>query len=298
MADIFISYKSEDREWAQRLDTLIRSAGYTTWWDTSLQTGDRYNDEIDRQLKKAKATVVIWSARSWVSTWVKEEALFSRDRDILLPTRIDDVEIGVPFYSLHTIDLRTWNGELDSPLATKLLESLEQRVPRKLKEDYSINVYWTSFNDKFVGDPSIALRFLERVKALCETIGVNIQPMKAWDHIVNPHTIADRSVYEQDLNILLYFGNIVMGGFAEDVFCPGLRKFARELNPYVLHIGHEKFSLDNLNFYCLPQRQVATPEPSLPVPDTMLGDSVVESLASHIAFRVAKVRTATAVDVE
>ena len=30
MADVFISYKNEDREWAQKVDALIRSAGYTT----------------------------------------------------------------------------------------------------------------------------------------------------------------------------------------------------------------------------------------------------------------------------
>jgi hypothetical protein len=89
MADVFISYKSEDREWAEKLDALIQSAGYTTWWDTSLETGERYNERIDNELRAAKAVIVIWSERSWVSAWVKEEALFARDRDRLLPTRRD-----------------------------------------------------------------------------------------------------------------------------------------------------------------------------------------------------------------
>lgn len=42
MADIFISYKSEDRDWAKKIEALISTAGYTTWWDNSLETGERY----------------------------------------------------------------------------------------------------------------------------------------------------------------------------------------------------------------------------------------------------------------
>lgn len=70
MADIFISYKSQDRYWAVKIDALVRSAGYTTWWDTSLQTGERYNDRIAHELEQAKVSVVIWSARSWLSELV------------------------------------------------------------------------------------------------------------------------------------------------------------------------------------------------------------------------------------
>jgi hypothetical protein len=51
MADVFISYKSEDREWAHKIDALIRPAGYTTWWDPSLQTGERYSDRAHKSGK-------------------------------------------------------------------------------------------------------------------------------------------------------------------------------------------------------------------------------------------------------
>lgn len=290
MADVFISYKSEDRDWAQKVDILIQSAGYTTWWDPSLQTGERYNERIDAELRSAKAVVVIWSARSWVSTWVKEEALFARDREKLLPARIDGVEIGVPFYSLQTIDLRGWDGDCGSPSAQKLLESLERQVPRKLRQDYDIYVYWTRFNDGFVPDESKLERFLERVVALCSTIGISLKLIKAWNHIVNPHMAADRSIYERDLNILAFFGSIAMDGFAENVFCPGLRHLAQELNPYVIHVGHDDFSLDYLNFYCMPQRKVETKGAVLPEPDTVSGDSAVEALACFITFRALQVQ--------
>jgi hypothetical protein len=41
---------------------------------------------------------------------------------MLFPTRIDAVEIGVPFYSLQTIDLCGWDGDKNSPSAQKLIE--------------------------------------------------------------------------------------------------------------------------------------------------------------------------------
>src|SRR5690242_4929330 len=126
MADIFISYKSEDKEWAKKIDTLVSSAGYTTWWDTSLVAGNTYNDEIDKQLQLAKVTIVVWSERSWNSRWVKEEALFSRDQDKLLPIRIDEVKIGVPFYTLQTLDFTNSDGRPEESSSLKLFESLER----------------------------------------------------------------------------------------------------------------------------------------------------------------------------
>lgn len=99
-----------------------------------------------------------------------------------------------------------------------------------------------------------------------------------------------KNALTRDLNILVFFGRIEIDGFAEDVFCPGLHHLARELNPYVLHVGHDDFSLDFLNFYCMPQRKVETRVASLPEPGTVLGESAVESLSCFIAFRALRVR--------
>jgi hypothetical protein len=291
VADVFISYKSEDRDWAEKFDVLIRSAGYSTWWDSSLQPGERYNDRIDRELKAASAVVVIWSERSWISAWVKEEALFARDRDKLLPTRIDAVEVGVPFYSLQTIDFRGWEGASVSPSAQKLLESLKRQIPRTLREDYEVNVYWTRFAGAFTPDKEKMQRFFQRVVAYCSTIGVELKFVDAWNHIIYPNTIADRSIYEKDLNILLLIGSLKLDGLAEDIFCPGLRHLAAELNPYVIHIGNEEFSTEYLNFYCRPQRKIEIRGKFLPEADTVQGDSAIEALACFIAFRVLQVRS-------
>jgi hypothetical protein len=290
MADVFISHKCEDRAWAEKIDNLIRGKGYSTWWDASIQTGERYNDRIDRELRRAAAAVVIWSSRSWESPWVKEEALFARDRDRLLPARIDDVQIGVPFYSLQTIDLRGWDGTPDHARAKDLVDGLGRLLPKTLREDYSVNVYWTTGDNKYAGDKQKVERFLARVAAACSCIGLELNLIPAWDHIENPLKIADRSVYEKDLNILLIIGDMEICGFFEDVFAPGLRQLARELNPFVVHISHQEFRMDYLNFYCAPNRRVETVSEELPEPDTLIGDSVVEAVSSHIALKALRVR--------
>lgn len=110
MADVFISYKREDRAWAVRLDEALRAAGYSTWWDTSLVAGEHFNDAIDRELGDARAVVVVWSDAAKASRWVNAEAVSGFDRDILVSARIDGVALGYPFSVVQTVDLRAASG--------------------------------------------------------------------------------------------------------------------------------------------------------------------------------------------
>jgi len=66
------------REWATKIDALIRSAGYTTWWDHTLQIGERTNDKIDTELRLAKAAIVI-CRNELGHRRGSREALFARD---------------------------------------------------------------------------------------------------------------------------------------------------------------------------------------------------------------------------
>lgn len=106
MADVFISYKREDRTWAERVDEALRAQGWSTWWDTSLVAGEHFNEAIDRELSAARCVVVIWSERARQSRWVNAEAVSGFDRDILVACRIDDVALSYPFSVVQTADLR------------------------------------------------------------------------------------------------------------------------------------------------------------------------------------------------
>jgi WD40 repeat protein len=110
MADVFISYKREDRRWAELVDARLRSAGFSTWWDTGLAAGDTFTEVIQRELAGAKVVAVIWSEAAWSSRWVQAEAADGHNRDVLVCARADNVAIGVPFNILEVADLRTPRG--------------------------------------------------------------------------------------------------------------------------------------------------------------------------------------------
>lgn len=110
MADVFISYKRDDRVWAVLVDEALRSAGYSTWWDTSLVAGEYFNTAIDRELAGARCVVVIWSARAKTSRWVNAEAVSGFERDVLVAARVDGVALGYPFQTVQTADLRAARG--------------------------------------------------------------------------------------------------------------------------------------------------------------------------------------------
>lgn len=106
MADVFISYKREDRAWAERVDATLREAGLTTWWDPSLVAGEQFNQAIERELSSAKCVVVIWSEAAHQSSWVHAEAIRAFGKGNLVSARIDDVVLKYPFDLVQTADLR------------------------------------------------------------------------------------------------------------------------------------------------------------------------------------------------
>ena len=72
MADVFISYSSEDRDRIAPLAAVLEQAGYSIWWDQQLRGGAVYSDEIEKELLVAKAVIVAWSKQSVASRWVKD----------------------------------------------------------------------------------------------------------------------------------------------------------------------------------------------------------------------------------
>ncbi len=46
MADIFLSYASEDRERVQPLAEVLEGQGYSVWWDTRIGVATSFDREI------------------------------------------------------------------------------------------------------------------------------------------------------------------------------------------------------------------------------------------------------------
>jgi hypothetical protein len=128
MADIFISYRREDRDFAKRLSEALEERGYEVWWDFDLRSGDRYRSVIQAVLDECKVAIVLWSARSVQSDFVMDEAEYAKALGKICPARIDNVALPFGFGALQTTDLRDWTGQHDHPAFEDLLQSLEKRV--------------------------------------------------------------------------------------------------------------------------------------------------------------------------
>ncbi len=111
MADVFLSYKREERVQVERLANALRGLGLTVWFDASLAAGDAFSDEIDREVRSARVVVACWSPLAAASQWVKAEALIGFSKQNLISAYVvgpDDFEPPVPFSSLHMEDMRAW----------------------------------------------------------------------------------------------------------------------------------------------------------------------------------------------
>jgi hypothetical protein len=131
MADVFISYKREDRPAAERLARALEQLGFDVWYDFELLSGDQYRHVIKAIIDQCKAAVVLWSRLSVESDFVLDEASYAKDLNKICPARIDDVQpLPFGFGGVHTDDLRGWNGQMTHEGFQRLLKTLEGKVGR------------------------------------------------------------------------------------------------------------------------------------------------------------------------
>ena len=108
MSDIFLSYKDIDRPRAELLSGELTAAGWDVWWDRSILPGETFDDVIEAALAAASCVVVLWTTDSVGSSWVRTEAAEGRDRNILIPVMLDDVDIPIAFRRVQAADLTDW----------------------------------------------------------------------------------------------------------------------------------------------------------------------------------------------
>lgn len=140
MAQIFISYKREDRSRAKVLATVLIAKGYDVWWDVELLPGQDFYDEINKVIKNAKATIVLWSELAIDSRPVRSEAALADSVGTLIPARIDPVIPPLPFNAQHTIELSGWDGDDDDSEFQNLMKAIAVKAgpPTRLEKPESV----------------------------------------------------------------------------------------------------------------------------------------------------------------
>lgn len=111
---VFLSYARADRKRALPVIAALEAAGIKVWWDGLLEGGDTFLPTTEAALEDADAVVVLWSATSVDSHWVRDEATRGRERGCLVPLRLDKSRPPLGFRQFQTIDLARWRGKSDA----------------------------------------------------------------------------------------------------------------------------------------------------------------------------------------
>jgi len=127
MADVFISYASEDRNRVRPLAEALQERGFNIWWDRSL-AGEDYTTIIEIELQTAKAVIVVWTQSSATSTFVRDEAGRARDDGRLVPVMLDHVTLPLGFGAFQAEDFTRWNGCHRAPEIQNLEEALKAKI--------------------------------------------------------------------------------------------------------------------------------------------------------------------------
>jgi TIR domain-containing protein/FHA domain-containing protein len=132
--DIFISYSREDRAAARHFaDSFVRE-GFSVWWDAVLRSGETFDEVIERELKAAKAVVVLWSPRSVASRWVRAEATLADRSNKLVPAIIEKCNLPIIFELTHAAELSDWTGDTADVRWQTLASDLRRLVGEKEEE--------------------------------------------------------------------------------------------------------------------------------------------------------------------
>jgi hypothetical protein len=133
VSDIFVSYAREDRQTAASLASHLEALGWTVWWDRQILAGKEFDRVIEREIGQACCVLVIWSAHSVESRWVKTEASEGLRRDILVPIIVGECEPPLAFRNIQSVAFADTVFEPGSPAFDDLIASITPLVkPRSI----------------------------------------------------------------------------------------------------------------------------------------------------------------------
>jgi len=128
LADIFVSYARNDKSLVAPLVAALEAEGWSIWWDPEITPGEEFDSLISRELEGARTVVVVWTAGSVDSRWVRGEARDAADRGALVPVRFGTAKLPIDFRAVHTTDLDNWGEDRSGAAYRGLCKALEAKL--------------------------------------------------------------------------------------------------------------------------------------------------------------------------
>ncbi len=130
VADLFISYSHLDRPRCIQLRDALEALKLDVWSDAGIDAGDNFDRKIEQEIDAAKGVMVLWSANSVESNWVRNEARSGAEREQLVAVQLDECTLPLEFRSIHTESLREGAEKSGDAVWYRLLERIGKIVDR------------------------------------------------------------------------------------------------------------------------------------------------------------------------
>jgi TolB-like protein len=131
VSDVFVSYARTDKALVAPLVTALQLQGWDIWWDPAISPGQEFDRQIAAQLESTAVVLVVWTAQSVESRWVRGEARDGADRGVLIPVRFGKARLPIDFRAFHTIDLTEEDVATRGPAFQETVRAIEAIVTRQ-----------------------------------------------------------------------------------------------------------------------------------------------------------------------
>jgi len=153
MVDVFISYASKNRRYAEKLSSHLESWGIIVYCHeittaNEIQAGNDFTVYLENEISEAKVLVVLWTEDSRSSSFVKEEALLALRQGKLFQVLVDGIEPPFGFSLQQGCKMTLRNGDFEESSLSEFADQIrilskkkgpQERIihPRKIGEPWN-----------------------------------------------------------------------------------------------------------------------------------------------------------------
>ncbi len=128
MTDIFVSYCHKDEERVRPIVEELEKRGWSVFWDMHIPAAQTWHNYIGNALNTSRCVVVVWSRDSIISESVIEEAVIAKKRGVLVPLRLDDIELPLGFSLIQSPNISDWKNRSAHPVFQQLVAAIESTI--------------------------------------------------------------------------------------------------------------------------------------------------------------------------
>jgi hypothetical protein len=135
LSQVFISYKREEIEFAELLESKLKEANFNVWIDRQLRAGTDWREKIDERIRKSIALIVIMTPAAKESEYVTYEWAFAYGAGVrVIPLIFKSVKLHPRLEALH---YRDFSNEAHQPW-DELISDLRDAQASQLTIHYAV----------------------------------------------------------------------------------------------------------------------------------------------------------------